>query len=49
MLSYPGVSGFFGFVFKYKNDYGFFYPTKYIGYAVKVKLGPDPPHVFDVP
>ncbi|MFO7678332.1 MAG: hypothetical protein R6V50_08140 [Thermoplasmatota archaeon] len=50
MLSYPGVSGFFGLVFKYTHGYyDVFYPTKYLGYAIKVKLGPEPPRLLPVP
>ena len=48
MLSYPGVSGFFGLVFKYKNNEFSYYPTKYLGFAFKVKLGSEPPYVLDV-
>ena len=44
-MSYPGVSGFFGLIFEYDNT---LYPRNYLGYAIRVEIGPDPPYVIDI-
>ncbi|MFO7678078.1 MAG: hypothetical protein R6V50_06850 [Thermoplasmatota archaeon] len=44
IVSFVGVSGFFGLMFDYLHpDPEVIYPRKYIGFSLKVKLGNEPP------